>query len=385
MAKSKRSKKSKEQIMSETLRLRVTMLLIVFVVVIAALRLGLVGQFIHYIISFLFGNLYGVIYGTIIILSFYIIYKAKLPRFNGPEAIGLYLIYVSVSLLATIPNDSQIKGIGMINTYIQGHVFNKGGFIGTLLFGIFSTFFDSLGTIIFAIVILVIGCTLLFSKIYVKYQAKEKKKVKKVKEEKQEDNNHVQTIILKKKSHFFDFFSKSDDIIIFPDEVFDDFDKDDEPLDSEITSAFEFNDQKMKIDIKEMEPVKEKEIVEETVEVKPILKNKNHLTHYQLPPLTLLSTKSTNNSAKERNSANKNAARLTSVLKQFGVNATIENAFIGPTITKYELKLDTGTRVNKILQLQDDIKLALATADIRIEAPIPGKPYVGIEIGRAHV
>ena len=54
--------------------------------------------------------------------------------------------------------------------------------------------------------------------------------------------------------------------------------------------------------------------------------------------------------------------------------------FIGPTITKYELKLEIGTRVNKILQLQDDIKLALATADIRIEAPIPGKPYVGIEV-----
>ncbi len=103
-------------------------------------------------------------------------------------------------------------------------------------------------------------------------------------------------------------------------------------------------------------------------------------SQYQLPPLSLLSTKSTNNANKERTTANQNAMRLTNVLKQFGVNATIENAFIGPTITKYELKLDIGTRVNKILQLQDDIKLALATADIRIEAPIPGKPYVGIEV-----
>lgn len=99
-----------------------------------------------------------------------------------------------------------------------------------------------------------------------------------------------------------------------------------------------------------------------------------------MPPLSLLSTKSTHNANKERNAAQKNATKLTTVLKQFGVNATIENAFIGPTITKYELKLEIGTRVNKILQLQDDIKLALATADIRIEAPIPGKPYVGIEV-----
>ena len=134
----------------------------------------------------------------------------------------------------------------------------------------------------------------------------------------------------------------------------------------------------MKIDIKEMEPVKTEieEVTEETIQVKP----RKSSSQYHLPPLSLLSTKSTNNASKERTSANKNAARLTTVLKQFGVNATIENAFIGPTITKYELKLETGTRVNKILQLQDDIKLALATADIRIEAPIPGKPYVGIEV-----
>ena len=71
---------------------------------------------------------------------------------------------------------------------------------------------------------------------------------------------------------------------------------------------------------------------------------------------------------------------LTNVLHEFGVNATISDIFIGPSVTKYELKLETGTRVNKIMQLQDDIKLALAAKDIRIEAPIPGKPAVGVEI-----
>ncbi len=376
MAKSKRTKKSKNQLIEEALRLRIITMLCMFVVIIAALQLGIIGQGIHHAFAFMVGNLYGVVYAALILLCCYVIYKAKLPKLNGPEAIGVYLIFASGLTLASIPGQPDIKGLGVINTYIQSKALNKGGFIGTTFYGIFSSLFDNLGTLILSVVVLLIGCALLFSKLYFEYQSKQKKKkkpVRKVKEEVIEPP--VQTIVLKKKSHFFDFLSKDEEIPLFPDEVFED-EPEEKPLDPEITSAFEFDDQKMQIDIKEMEPPQEEVIEEKIVSTKP---HKISST-YQLPPLSLLSTKSTNNASKERSSANKNAARLTTVLKQFGVNATIENAFIGPTITKYELKLETGTRVNKILQLQDDIKLALATADIRIEAPIPGKPYVGIEV-----
>ena len=323
------------------------------------------------------GNLFGVVYLGLILFLCYIIYKATIPRLNGPEAIGIYLISVSALTMASIPSNPQVKGLGVINTYIQSRLNNKGGFLGTVFYGVFSSLFDNLGALILAIVILLIGCVLLFSKIYMKHQSQVKKKKKKTVKTKVENQPDpaVQTIVLKKKSHFFDFLSKDEEIPLFPDDVFED-PIEQTPIEEEITSAFEFDEQKMKLDIKEMEPPKEEKIEEEKI-IKPTIKTSSH---YQLPPLSLLSTKSTNNASKERSSANKNAARLTSVLKQFGVNATIENAFIGPTITKYELKLETGTRVNKILQLQDDIKLALATADIRIEAPIPGKPYVGIEV-----
>ncbi len=383
MAKSKRTKKSKEEVMSESLRLRIIMVLVLFVVMIATLKLGPIGQYLHIAFTFLFGNLYGIAYVIIAIVSCYIIYTAKLPHFNGPQAVGLYLMFASALTLATIPTDSSIKGMGVLNTYIQSQTFNKGGIIGNFFYGCFSSLFDSLGTLILAIVVLIIGGALLFSKIYVAYLSNKKKKPKKLKKEKEVKEKVIespssQTIVLKKKSHFFDFLSKDEEIPLFPDDVFDDPDREEkEMLDSEITSAFEFNDDNMQLDIKEMANDEEKD-----VENKKVIKSTPRRTtsSYRLPPLSLLSTKSTNNAAKERSSANKNAARLTTVLNQFGVNATIENAFIGPTITKYELKLDTGTRVNKILQLQDDIKLALATADIRIEAPIPGKPYVGVEV-----
>ena len=378
MAKSKRSKKSKQQLIEETLRLRIITLLGIFLIVIAALRLGFIGQGLHQCFAFMVGNLYGVVYLGLIILGCYIIYKASIPRMNGPEAIGLYLIFMSALTIASLPSQPQVKGIGVINTYIQSRLFNKGGFLGTVFYGAFSSLFDYLGALILAIVILLIGCALLFSKLYMQYQSQHKKKKKKKPVHRQSNEPSeppVQTIVLKKKSHFFDFLSKDQEIPLFPDDVFED-PPTDPPLDPEITSAFEFNDQNMKLDIKEMTPPEDIQEEEEKI-MKPAMKTSSH---YQLPSLSLLSTKSTNNASKERNSANKNATRLTTVLKQFGVNATIENAFIGPTITKYELKLETGTRVNKILQLQDDIKLALATADIRIEAPIPGKPYVGIEV-----
>ena len=379
MAKTKRSKKSKEQIIEETLRLRIIVLLVMFVVIIAALKLGFIGQCIHQCFAFLFGNVYGIIYGLLFIVLGYVLYKAQWPRFNGPEAIGIYLILGSILTLATIPGDPSIKGIGVINTYLQTGMFHKGGFVGTLLYGIFSQLVDPLGTLIFCIVLLFIGGSLILSKIYLQNQKKIKNKTKDKLKKKpaiiQQDEikeDQTKTIILKKKSHFFDFLSKDQDMILFPDSAFDD----PKPTQQDHSKdTLEFDEKSLKLNIKEMDPPKE---VKDEEIIKPVQPKIS--SSYQLPPISLLSSKSTHNATKERNAANKNAMQLTNVLEQFGVKATVENAYIGPTITKYELKLETGTRVNKILQLQDDIKLALATADIRIEAPIPGKPYVGIEV-----
>lgn len=373
MAKTKRSKKSKNQILEEKLRLRIIILFVIFAIIVSALRLGFIGQGIHNCVAFLTGNLYGVVYLALLVVCIYILCKAQIPRLNGPEAIGIYAIFISMLTIASIPSQPQASGMGVISTYLQSQQMNKGGFIGICLYGVFSSLFESLGALILSIIILIIGLALIFSKLYFQHQKTKKKKPKVSKQE----EAPIQTIVLKKKSHFFDFLSKDKEIPLFPDSAFDDVE---EKIDPEMTSAFEFDQDNMKLDIKEKKPLKIKEEKDSPQESYIEPPKKTDLSHYQLPPLSLLSTRSTHNVSKEKSAANKNAARLTNVLKQFGVNATIENAFIGPTITKYELKLEIGTRVNKILQLQDDIKLALATADIRIEAPIPGKPYVGIEV-----
>lgn len=88
---------------------------------------------------------------------------------------------------------------------------------------------------------------------------------------------------------------------------------------------------------------------------------------------------------KGKSTANLQAAKikgqqLMEILEQFGVKATLVATHIGPSITKFEVRPDLGVRVNKISNLQYDIKMALAAKDIRIEAPIPGKSAVGIEV-----
>jgi len=104
------------------------------------------------------------------------------------------------------------------------------------------------------------------------------------------------------------------------------------------------------------------------------------LPEYQFPPIELLSrpvAKSTGNSEEE---LQQTADKLKSTLESFGVRVAINNVSRGPSVTRYELQPEQGVKVSKITGLADDIKLNLAAADVRIEAPIPGKAAVGIEV-----
>ena len=74
------------------------------------------------------------------------------------------------------------------------------------------------------------------------------------------------------------------------------------------------------------------------------------------------------------------AIKLQQTLRDFGVGVTVTNISCGPSVTRYELHPEQGVKVSRIVGLADDIKLSLAAADIRIEAPIPGKSAVGIEV-----
>ncbi len=100
---------------------------------------------------------------------------------------------------------------------------------------------------------------------------------------------------------------------------------------------------------------------------------------YVFPPLHLLK-KGNRNSSFSENEYRETAVKLQQTLRNFGVGVTVTNISCGPSVTRYELHPEQGVKVSRIVGLADDIKLSLAAADIRIEAPIPGKSAVGIEV-----
>lgn len=101
---------------------------------------------------------------------------------------------------------------------------------------------------------------------------------------------------------------------------------------------------------------------------------------YVFPPVTLLKKGNPKAMGDTKSHLQETANKLQQTLKNFGVDVTVTNVSCGPSVTRYELQPKMGVKVSKIVNLADDIKLNLAAADIRIEAPIPGKAAVGIEV-----
>lgn len=382
MAKTARKRKSKQEQVSEELKLRIICLFFIFLVIIAAMQLGVIGDHLNYVFMYVFGNLNGIIYLTCILLLGYIVVKADFPKFNGPKAVGLYLLFIGLTLF--ISATPSLTGIKVIQSYFNQVPLNRGGLLGAVLYGFLSALFDYMGAIIAAVFIVVTGIILLGSKFYFEHKKEIQKRAKnnfnKTKDSLKQHSNYFGSFFKKKqnKTTFFDDAIFEDDET--PTTIFEEIAKEDVTL----PQAFTFNDEHQEIEIVDKEapiPSVDEELVQndQSQIEEPVIEH-NTNKNYHLPPLSLLHNVVNKKQGENKNHAVESAERLTAVLNEFGVHASINNISIGPSITKYELKLETGTRVNKIMSLQDDIKLALAAKDIRIEAPIPGKPAVGVEI-----
>lgn len=153
----------------------------------------------------------------------------------------------------------------------------------------------------------------------------------------------------------------------FSQEVFTEDSSDFEPLDFTEPVNNGNESAPKKATAKDTQPVKPEEIA-------PPVKE------YVFPPITLLERGSNNTSMVSEASLKETAMKLQNTLDSFGVKVQVTNVSCGPSVTRYELTPDQGVKVSKIVALSDDIKLNLAVPDIRIEAPIPGKAAVGIEV-----
>ncbi|VPL40507.1 DNA translocase, cell division protein [Streptococcus pneumoniae] len=106
---------------------------------------------------------------------------------------------------------------------------------------------------------------------------------------------------------------------------------------------------------------------------------------YKLPSLQLFAPDKPKDQSKKKKIVRENIKILEATFASFGIKVTVERAEIGPSVTKYEVKPAVGVRVNRISNLSDDLALALAAKDVRIEAPIPGKSLIGIEVPNSDI
>ncbi len=322
---------------------------------------GPVGHFISSFAVFLVGSLYILFLIGLVISGCYLIVKREVPNFFSLKLIGLYVIVLSILVLLHTQYvfANETEGFKIITETFDNLMLafksesaignSGGGIIGAIFsFSFVSAFRD--GTYIVVATMALLGIILFFNVSIFEQIKKFNDKLLSIKKKKKE---RVDT-------------------------------EDEEPEDEK------------KIIISSMEELNHiKDVEEETSDDIPIMKNINKViednsskvvetpkvnTNYKLPPLSLLKTVKNNNDKENVNGVKANIEKLERVLADFEVSGKIVECHIGPTVTQYELELKAGTKVNKLLSIQREMELALAAKDIRIQAPIPGKNTIGIEI-----
>ncbi|MEG0265779.1 MAG: DNA translocase FtsK, partial [Erysipelotrichaceae bacterium] len=405
MAKSKIKKKDKHKQSEENdILIYIYALVLITLSIIGLLNIGFVGEVLTNIMKIVFGNLYGVIYAIIIGSAIALMMKKNFADLSMKYVLGFSILLLAWILLAAIPRDIKLKGIPVINTYFHNVVaiFNgelpaQGGLIGAVLFALTSLLFDRSGTYIVIVAMIILGIIILINRNMWEYIKKYAailgkpfkwlyhsifKREKKTSEDDEDEEWNVEN---QKDEHEFtpiDLNVEPATLMSKKAEVFGKISVDEQSdVDDDKISFLEADDE-LGAAIRKNKGIRDPKI-EKIIGKKDefVSEFHNDYANYRLPRLTLLNdankkTRSTANVA----AANDAGKRLINILDQFGVKATLINTHIGPSVTKFEIKPDLGVRVHKISNLQYDIKMALAAKDIRIEAPIPGKSAVGIEI-----
>lgn len=413
MAKSKtrKSQKQKQMVENEVL-VYIYSLVLITLSIIGGLQIGFIGELTTSIIKYVFGNLYGVIYGVIIVLCVMMMLKKSVRDVPMKYLIGIGVLLCAWIIAASIPQNETLKGMDILSRYLQdsmlifrGEIAAKGGLIGAFLVSLCTFLFDYKGTWIIVIALLILALILLLSgsgfarlkagaaslaapfvSMRKNHAAKgdarreRKQQAKKVKKEQEAEPKEAKSM----------FGKINIDERVRPGQVsFLDVDDDFDIQSDGRSTAFladkehALEEESDVLDKQAFKEAENKRIIEDTIggEDTFVSSFQEDWSKYKLPRLTLLKDAG----KKSRSTANVSAAndagrQLIEILDQFGVKATLVATHIGPAVTKFEVKPDLGVRVNKISNLQYDIKMALAAKDIRIEAPIPGKSAVGIEI-----
>ena len=363
--KTKKEKKSKFEYSNEIIGL-----IIILIAIIGIGGYGVVGHIIRSFAIFLVGTIYIALLIFLLVLGTMLIFQKEKPNLLSTKLIGVYIIILSllVALHVKYVEVNGTEGVKIITETFNNLMLSfssdvalgnsGGGIIGAIFSYIFVSAFGD-GSMIVVFTMLILGIILVFNisilDLYKKIEPHLKKIFTRNKEDDEEEEEEDLPNI--KDTNFVEENKPIEDpaVVVEPIKV--------EPIDDDVPIV-----RTPKIVNNEPEEVKDEVIINSVNE------------NYQLPPINLLKTiKSVNNKENETQAKN-NIAQLEKVLNDFDITGHVVQVNIGPTVTQYELELKAGTKVNMLLSIEREIALALAAKTIKIQAPIPGKNTIGIEL-----
>lgn len=359
MAKRKKRKENKKKF---TYQVELYGILYILIGILGICGYGPCGELICAFSAFLFGCLYFLFLFALIVIGIYIIFKKEYPDFFNTKLIGFYILLIGLLMLlhmsyikngfdsfsdtmkTTFTNLMRVFDIvdGASRTLTFEHI--GGGLIGGLFVSLFASLFDVSGVKIIYVVLITFGIIIItgisIADVIKKILNGSKKLIPHKREKELKENNSVK-----------------------------------------INNHDEEENDDGKIVISNINELKSTKVVDNNNEENIVLKEEKIKTNenYKLPPLSILDqpkkTKNNNQAGIESN-----IKKLEEVLREFGIIGHVVEVTVGPAITQYELELKAGTKLSKLTSINKEISLALAKKDVRIQAPIPGKSTVGIEI-----
>ena len=359
----------------------------------AAIKLGAFGVTIYNMIRLLVGSL---AYLAILASFGYLFFFKWLHKHEGTVS-GFISLFLGLELIfqAYFVSVLKLEGAAVLSTTL-GRVltdltafkvssFAGGGLLGSLLYAPISFLFSNIGSYFFGLLLILLG-GLLMSPWSI-YDISEKAMAAFQNwREKQEEKRQLRFLEQEEKAaqaamQAIEVEQEEAEVDPETGEILDDEDLSDTAVD------FDEADYEEVGEYDPHEPLdfgREEETEEADVDVEVDFTAKESLD-YKLPTINLFAPDKPKNQSKEKRIVRDNIKILEETFASFGIKAAVERAEIGPSVTKYEVKPAVGVRVNRISNLADDLALALAAKDVRIEAPIPGKSLVGIEVPNSEV
>ena len=376
MAKRKKSKESKS---SPTYSVELTGLILILIGIIG-MGFGIIGNFIKQFMMFLAGEFWFVILFGVLILGISMLFKRKLPKFFSSRLIGVYILFAIILVLGHFELLKKTNGFSDLmdvtyNNYMtrigtmeesssilssgSSSIVIGGGLIGSLLAGGLKAAFSLTGTKIVLVVLGIFSFILIFnitlSDILNKFVSLFKK-----------DNDEDEKENVKNKK---EYIIEGDELVGIKNVK----DKD-EPTEKEKIVITSIDDLK-NINTPEKN-------IKESFDVNPIENDEgaSNPSVYRLPKFDLLTPTPKNKKNSEEPFIKENQIKLEKVLNDFDIKGKVVEIHIGPAVTEYEIIVPSGTKVSRIVGINKEIALAMAAKEVRIQAPIPGKNTIGIEI-----